>query len=62
MTKNIMLEILAGTGGDEASIWGGDWSDVPRYAETQNWKVKLVSESLLRWGLKAMIEIQGEQV
>jgi len=23
MTKNIMLEIRAGTGGDEASIWGG---------------------------------------
>jgi len=34
-----------------------------RYAETQNWKVKLVSESLAEMGgFKAMLEIQGEQV
>jgi len=39
-------------------------SDVPRYAEPQNWKVKLVSESLAEMGgfKEAMLEIQGDQV
>ena len=38
--KNIMLEIRAGTGGDEASIWAGDLVRMySRYAESQNWRV-----------------------
>jgi len=46
-----MLEIRAGTGGDGASIWAGDLVRMySRYAETQNWKVKLVSESLAEMG------------
>ena len=45
--RNIMLEIRAGTGGDEASIWAGDLVRMySRYAETQGWKVFLLSESL----------------
>ena len=37
--KNIMLEIRAGTGGDEASIWAGDLMRMyTRYAQTQGWK------------------------
>jgi peptide chain release factor 1 len=63
--KNIMLEIRAGTGGDEAGIWAGDLVRMySRYAETQNWKVKLVSESLAEMGgfKEAVLEIQGEQV
>ena len=63
--KNIMLEIRAGTGGDEAGIWAGDLVRMyARYAETQNWKVKLVSESLAEMGgfKEAMLEIQGDQV
>ena len=63
--KNIMLELRAGTGGDEASIWAGDLVRMySRYAETQNWKVKLVSESLAEMGgfKEAMLEIQGDQV
>jgi peptide chain release factor 1 len=63
--KNIMLEIRAGTGGDEASIWAGDLVRMySRYAETQHWKVKLVSESLAEMGgfKEAMLEIQGDQV
>lgn len=63
--KNIMLEIRAGTGGDEASIWAGDLVRMySRYAETQSWKVKLVSESLAEMGgfKEATLEIQGEQV
>lgn len=63
--KNIMLEIRAGTGGDEASIWAGDLVRMySRYAETQNWKVSLLSESTADMGgfKEAILEIKGEQV
>jgi peptide chain release factor 1 len=63
--KNIMLEIRAGTGGDEASIWAGDLVRMySRYAESQNWVVKLVSESLADMGgfKEAILEIQGDRV
>jgi peptide chain release factor 1 len=63
--KNIMLEIRAGTGGDEASIWAGDLVRMySRYAETQGWRVKLVSESLADMGgfKEAILEIQGDRV
>ncbi|MFM7425194.1 MAG: peptide chain release factor 1 [Elainella sp.] len=63
--KNIMLEIRAGTGGDEASIWAGDLVRMySRYAEGQGWRVKLVSESLADMGgfKEAILEIQGDQV
>ncbi|MDY6939327.1 MAG: peptide chain release factor 1 [Cyanobacteriota bacterium] len=63
--KNIMLEIRAGTGGDEASIWAGDLVRMySRYAENHNWRVKLVSESLADMGgfKAAILEIQGDRV
>ncbi|NES96015.1 MAG: peptide chain release factor 1 [Desertifilum sp. SIO1I2] len=63
--KNIMLEIRAGTGGDEASIWAGDLVRMySRYAETQGWQVSLVSESLADMGgfKEAILEIKGDQV
>lgn len=63
--KNIMLEVRAGTGGDEASIWAGDLVRMySRYAESQKWKVKLVSESLADMGgfKEAILEIDGEKV
>jgi peptide chain release factor 1 len=63
--KNIMLEIRAGAGGDEASIWAGDLLRLySRYAETQGWKVKLVSESLADMGgfKEAILEVQGDRV
>jgi len=63
--KNIMLEIRAGTGGDEASIWAGDLLRLySRYADSQNWRVKLVSESLAEMGgfKEAILEVQGENV
>jgi peptide chain release factor 1 len=63
--KNIMLEVRAGTGGDEASIWAGDLVRMySRYAEDQGWRIKLVSESEgEKGGLKeAILEIQGDQV
>ncbi|NEO25538.1 MAG: peptide chain release factor 1, partial [Kamptonema sp. SIO4C4] len=63
--KNIMLEIRAGTGGDEASIWAGDLvRTYSRYAESQGWKVSLVSESPAEMGgfKEAVLEIQGDRV
>jgi peptide chain release factor 1 len=63
--KNIMLEIRAGTGGDEASIWAGDLVRLySRYAETQGWKVKLLSESAADMGgfKEAILEIAGDRV
>lgn len=63
--KNIMLEIRAGAGGDEASIWAGDLLRMySRYAESQNWRVKMVSESLADMGgfKEVILEIQGDQV
>jgi peptide chain release factor 1 len=63
--KNIMLEIRAGTGGDEASIWAGDLLRMySRYAETKRWKVALVSESLAEMGgfKEVVLEIQGDMV
>jgi peptide chain release factor 1 len=63
--RNIMLEIRAGTGGDEAGIWAGDLVRMySRYAETQHWKVFLVSESLAEMGgfKEAVLEIKGDRV
>jgi peptide chain release factor 1 len=42
---NIFLEIRAGTGGDEAAIFSGDlYKMYSRYAESQGWKVEILSE------------------
>jgi peptide chain release factor 1 len=63
--KNIMLEVRAGTGGEEASIWAADLVRMyTRYAEKQGWRVKLVSESLADMGgfKEAILEIQGDRV
>ncbi|MDB5681578.1 MAG: peptide chain release factor 1 [Sphingomonas bacterium] len=41
-----MLEIRAGTGGDEASLFAGDlFRMYQRYAERQGWRVELISAS-----------------
>ncbi len=44
--KNIFLEIRAGTGGDEASLFSGDlFRMYSRYAENKKWTVSIVSVS-----------------
>lgn len=44
--NNIFLEIRAGAGGDEASIFAGDLTRMyMRYAEGQRWKIEIMSES-----------------
>lgn len=44
--KNILLEIRAGAGGDEAAIFAADiFRMYTRYAESQNWNVEIMSSS-----------------
>ncbi len=45
-TKPAILEIRAGTGGDEAALFGGDlFRMYSRYAELQGWKVEIMSSN-----------------
>ncbi|MEK7689284.1 MAG: peptide chain release factor 1 [Deltaproteobacteria bacterium] len=57
--KNILLEIRAGVGGDEASIFVADlFRMYSRYAEVQKWKVEILSSSPTGMGgLKEIIAI-----
>ncbi|KAK8340974.1 hypothetical protein E1A91_A08G132300v1 [Gossypium mustelinum] len=42
--RNIMLEVRAGTGGDEAGIWAGDLVRMyQKYSERNSWKSTLIS-------------------
>ena len=63
--KNIILEIRAGTGGDEATLFAAEMFRMyTRFAETQGWKVEVLntSESGVG-GLKEVIAmIQGQRV
>jgi peptide chain release factor 1 len=44
--KNVIVEIRAGTGGDEASLFAGElFRMYSRYAESQGWKVELLESS-----------------
>ena len=44
--KNIIVEIRGAVGGDEANIFAGDlFRMYTRYAETQNWKIRMLDES-----------------
>jgi len=63
--KNVILEIRAGTGGDEASLFAADMLRMyARYAERQRWKMEILDASETGvGGLKeAVALIEGEQV
>ncbi|MEP7704649.1 peptide chain release factor 1 [Paraglaciecola sp. 25GB23A] len=63
--KNCFLEIRAGAGGDEAAIFAGDlFRMYSRYAESQRWKVELVTcNEGDHGGYKEMIvNVMGEGV
>jgi peptide chain release factor 1 len=43
--KNVIMEIRAGTGGDEAALFAADlFRMYSRYAERQNWKIETISQ------------------
>ncbi|KAH9730260.1 peptide chain release factor APG3 [Citrus sinensis] len=58
--RNIMLEVRAGAGGDEAGIWAGDL----KYSEQNSWKCTLISSSEAeKGGFKTVVmEIKGNRV
>src|SRR6185436_18914979 len=63
--KNVILEIRAGTGGDEAALFAGDlFRMYTRYAERQRWKLDVMSTSDTgAGGLKeAIVSIEGKGV
>ncbi|MFW5442920.1 MAG: peptide chain release factor 1 [Methylococcaceae bacterium] len=44
--RNIFLEVRAGTGGDEASIFSGDLAKMyQRFAEKQGWNIEIITEN-----------------
>ena len=63
--KNVILEIRAGTGGDEAALFAADlFRMYSRYAERQGWKIDVMSQSDTGvGGLKEIIAvIEGKNV
>ncbi len=63
--KNVVLEIRAGTGGDEASLFAQEiFRMYNRYAESQSWRVEVLSTSLSGiGGIKEVIAlIEGQKV
>ena len=63
--KNVILEIRAGTGGDEAALFAADlFRMYSRYAERQGWKIDVMSQSDTGvGGLKEIIAvIEGRNV
>src|SRR5678809_60412 len=63
--KNAVLEIRAGTGGDEASLFAGDLLGMYlRYCAKKGWKTAVVSESEGTVGgyKEVMVEVTGEDV
>jgi len=63
--KNVVLEIRAGTGGDEATLFAAEiFRMYMRYAETRRWKVEVLSNSESSvGGLKEVIAIiEGQRV
>ena len=63
--KNVILEIRAGTGGDEASLFAGDLMRMYlKYCEKKGWKTALLSESEGTVGgyKEVQIEVTGEDV
>ena len=63
--KNVVLEIRAGTGGDEATLFAAEiFRMYSRYAESQGWRVEVTSSSESSvGGLKEVIAlVSGERV
>ncbi|MBW1646011.1 MAG: peptide chain release factor 1 [Deltaproteobacteria bacterium] len=64
-SKNVVLEIRAGTGGDEAALFAADlFRMYSRYAEQRRWQIEILSENATGvGGFKEIIAlVQGQQV
>ena len=63
--KNIVMELRAGTGGDEASIFAGDlYRMYTKYCESKGWKVSVVdlSEGTAGGFKEIILEVSGTDV
>ena len=62
--KNVILEIRAGTGGEEAALFAGDlFRMYSRFAEKQGWKMDVMSLSEIGHGVREVIaNIEGQKV
>ena len=63
--RNVMLEVRAGAGGDEASIWAGELVNIyKKYADMQGWRVQGVSESVGEMGgfKTCVVQVTGDFV
>jgi peptide chain release factor 1 len=62
--KNVILEIRAGTGGEEAALFAGDlFRMYSRYVEKQGWKMDVMSLSEIGHGIREVIvNIEGQKV
>ena len=63
--KNVILEIRAGTGGDEASLFAAEvFKMYQRFAELHKWKIEILSasESLVGGYKEVIAIIEGERV
>ena len=63
--KNIVMELRAGTGGDEASIFAGDlYRMYTKYCESKGWKVSVVdlSEGTAGGFKEIIVEVSGTDV
>jgi len=64
-SKDVVIEIRSGTGGDEASIFAGDlYRMYSKYFETMKWKTEVVSENEGTVGgfNKIVLEVYGKDV
>ncbi len=63
--KNVIMEIRAGTGGDEAALFAADlFRMYTRYAENQRWKSEILSSNAIGIGgfKEVIFEIRGKGV
>lgn len=63
--KNVVLEIRAGAGGDEASLFAGELFDLyQRYAQTKGWSVEVMNSNPgTKGGFKEVIAtVEGREV
>jgi peptide chain release factor 1 len=64
-SKNVLMEIRSGTGGDEAAIFVSDLLRMySRFMESKGWKTEVldVNEGVLGGYSKVVLEIQGDEV
>lgn len=63
--KNVIMEIRAGTGGDESALFSADlFRMYARFAEKQNWKINILSSNQIGIGgyKEIIFEIKGKNV